>query len=239
MSKPDAVSAAAPRLPPLRSDLLDPWITRCVSRFRTSGITSGSTKVDYAVNCLPDDVMIRLQFDPIYSAENPWDAFVASLRSVLGEDPQAAVSRIMRDNLDTSDPLIRLAELNRLLDSTPDVKTSLIKWSLMCMLQDQDHESFWASHNNKSVYDFAKEASLLLARRSASGSINASYQKHGNRNSGTNKDKLCFYHKKFGSKATHCRKYPACPPLVASVENEVGSVLNVLQGEIPSSDSSE
>ena len=174
-----SIAAAAPRLPPLRSDLLEPWITRCVARFRTSGITSGITMVDYAIAVFPDDVMMRIQFGPVYESETPWNALVAALRSVLGEDPVASFSRIMKDDLDVTDPLVRHAELDRMLDPTKNTRSELMKWSLLRMIPEVDRESFLASHREKLTYEFAREASLFVSRRNASrsGYVNVSTSK--------------------------------------------------------------
>ena len=62
------VAAAAPKLPPLRAELLEAWTARCVAKFRIAGITVGRTKVNYALECIPEDILPKIRLTPVYDA---------------------------------------------------------------------------------------------------------------------------------------------------------------------------
>ena len=194
--------------------------------------------VEHAINCLPDEVLDKLSevMESIYTSETPWAAFKERLRSVLGEDPSAVMSRFATSSLDASSGLARHAELARMLDSIPDLRSAMLKWSVLRLVAPSDQESFSASHSAKPAYDFAKEVDLYLSRKSFTPEINDV------RNQEKKKDTLCRFHRKFGAKARRCLSHSKCPPLISNIgpdmDADMPPISNVLWSEpIPSSDS--
>ena len=220
--KTPLVAAAAPRIPPLVSESLETWIVRAEAKYRTSGISVAQTKLDYALDAIPPDVLRRMDITSVYSSDNPWDMFLTRLRAVLGEDPQAVVSKLVSDSFDSSSALARHSDMVRAFSSVADLPATCIRYGVLRLIPESEREGFLSTHRNASTYDFAKEADLLISRKS-----NAASEIHALRKVQKKKLPLCYYHKKFGSKALRCDRHAECPPLVAQVVDQPLSVASV------------
>ena len=227
------VAASAPKIPQLDTESVDTWIHRAEAKFRTSAITVSRTKVDYALDAIPRDVVRKCQLSSVYSNDDPWKTLKERLKVVLGQDPLAVISRMFTGDYDSSSCLARHADMSEALESVPDLRKTWLQFGILWLLPEADHEAFLATHPEHPIYEFAAEADLLRSRKSFRlGDSTASLNAVGSSGKSKKKPTVCFYHRKFGKKAVKCEKYPECPPLVAGVEELVNNVL--FSGELSS-----
>ena len=206
-NKDEKVAAAAPRLPQLRSDLYSSWIFRCEAKFQTSGLTSESTMVDYAIHVIPDGIPLRLQLTPIYAHATPWMELKAKLKTILGDDPRASINKIMSRDLSNGSGLLRHSELERMLENVIDLRSVLIKWAILDMVSPAKREAFAGLHWNKDSYTFAQEVDAFLSRQGGSHTIFQAVRKPTlTPKSNSDDSGICFYQKKFGKKTLICKK---------------------------------
>ena len=229
------VAASAPKIPLLDTESVESWLLRAEAKFRTSNVSVSRTKVDYALDAIPRDIIRKCQLSSVYSSEDPWKTLSERLKATLGQDPLAVISRMFTGEYDSSSCLSRLADMTEALESVSDLKKSWLQFGILRLVPESDHEALLATHGSKSIYDFASEADLLRSRRSHSIGVSGSLNALASSTKGKKKPTLCFYHRKFGKKAVKCERYSECPPLIASVEDStINNVL--LSGDLSSSD---
>ena len=113
----------------------------------------------------------------------------------------AVFNRVLPDSLDSSSCLGRHAELARILDSLGDLRATMLKWSVLCLVAPPDRESFNANQGSKSTFDYAKEGDLYFSQKCFTsdrvGAVRNIHPKSKKKSS----EPLCYFHWKFGMKA--------------------------------------
>ncbi len=199
-------NGVAIKLPPFWPQQARVWFVQAEAQFVIKGVTADLTKYSYVTAALDQNTATRvldILTDP--PASNKYDTLKSRLLDTYKLSEREAAARILDTNgLGDAKPS---ELLDRMLALVPTGKEPgfLLKKVFLRQLP-ADIQAIVTQQEYSSLRDLAKAADKHFL--STGSTINATFRNERpprKAPSSDNKEEVCFYHKKFGDKATKCR----------------------------------
>ena len=199
------ITTMAVRLPTFTADQVAHWFSLAEGQFHLRHVTDQQTQFYHVQQALhPTVVRLLAPEDLTPAANRPYEIFRERVHQVCQDSPLVRLERFLSlaNQQDTMDPAVVDSEARQCFQDIPDLAMALRKLAILCR-SPVDAQATLRSSSNLDINDYVTLAKSLFVSSTSITSVTGKDHQH-HRHSPTPGRKKCYYHERWGTKASKC-----------------------------------
>ena len=198
-------NAVAIKLPPLWTDQIDIWFAQAEAQFTLRKITSEETKYNYVVSSLSQDVAVRcLDIITTMPIIDPYSTLKKRLLSTFQKPPQRRAALLLDWDGLGDDDAATMADKMLAIAPPLEAESFLLREIFLRQLPEATRAYLSAFEEVKDLRRLAKLADSHLPQNTSVAATRVTKSARQQQRKDDHPE-WCYYHNRFGDRATKCR----------------------------------